>query len=79
MFFSKIFIPAFILSISIGAQQQQAADAFRAEALGPLNRISDWNSFQKDLIRIKAAGVQALATDVWVRKRSRLGVVIDDL
>jgi alpha-amylase len=38
---------------------------YRPEALGPLNAITNWNQFAADLQRLKAAGVQAFATDVW--------------
>ncbi|KAJ3301376.1 hypothetical protein HDV03_001002, partial [Kappamyces sp. JEL0829] len=38
---------------------------YRAEALGPLEKITDFNGFYADLLRIKGAGVEALATDIW--------------
>ncbi|KAI8904297.1 glycosyl hydrolase family 14-domain-containing protein [Gorgonomyces haynaldii] len=39
--------------------------SYRAEALGPLSQITDWNAFSADLRRIKSLGVVAFATDVW--------------
>ena len=59
-----------LFSLSTGCLAASSSDksysSFRPEALGPLNKISDWAAFSKDLMRIKAAGVEALATDVWV-------------
>ena len=38
---------------------------YRAEALGPLVPIQDWAAFQNQLLLLKGAGVEAMATDVW--------------
>jgi len=38
---------------------------YRAEALGPLNRINDWGTFAADMQKLKATGVEAFASDVW--------------
>ncbi|PCK01937.1 MAG: hypothetical protein COA42_22720 [Alteromonadaceae bacterium] len=38
---------------------------YHAEVLGPLNDITDWNSFDQELARLKVSGVTAIATDVW--------------
>ncbi|KAJ3301402.1 hypothetical protein HDV03_000871 [Kappamyces sp. JEL0829] len=39
--------------------------AFYYEVLGPLNQISDWDTFANQLSVLKQQGVRAMATDIW--------------
>jgi hypothetical protein len=44
-----------------------AVMAYRPEALGPLSQVQDFGRFAAEMARLKAAGVEAFALDVWWR------------
>lgn len=45
--------------------RREFSPTYRAEVMGPLNRITDWGTFAHHLRQLKLNGVQALTTDIW--------------
>ncbi|KAJ3176673.1 hypothetical protein HDU85_006844 [Gaertneriomyces sp. JEL0708] len=56
---------ASVASAAPNPTRRQYNQQYHSEVLGPLNKITDWNSFANQLRQLKLNGVQAIATDIW--------------
>ncbi|MFB5675208.1 family 14 glycosylhydrolase [Paenibacillus terreus] len=66
-----LFLLSFILGITVftgsfGSKAEAAvASDFQVSVMGPLAKVTDWNSFRNQLATLKNNGVYAITTDVW--------------
>ncbi|WP_407074320.1 family 14 glycosylhydrolase [Paenibacillus lacisoli] len=59
-----LLITAFFGSYAAKASADVASD-FQVSVMAPLNKITDWTAFKKQLATLKSNGVYALTTDIW--------------
>ena len=54
-----------ILTLPPSTAQAAVANDFQTSVMGPLAKVTDWNSFRNQLQTLKNNGVNAVTTDVW--------------
>ncbi|SFD14118.1 family 14 glycosylhydrolase [Clostridium uliginosum] len=65
--FALALLLSFTLILSSGSATYASSIQrdYKANVMAPLGKITDWNTFKKQLITLKNKGVYAITTDVW--------------